>query len=304
MLSHEEMVGLQAEKHDLIQLNNFCSRERYVLHLMHKFAYVQAGKLAKGKKVLDLGCNTGYGSKIISKTASSVVGVDVSKEAITAAQKRYRNSQEIRFKLIDGKQLPFDNNEFDMITSFQVIEHIVDHKIFIGELKRVLSSSGLAVFTTPNAVLRLDPGMRPWNEFHVREFNHSELVCLLKMFFSAIRIYGLCATEEVYAVEAERVRQSREKARQPLDSSSRCESRSLSQMSLDYTRSLIPAFIRTRLRRVRSTFRKQRSVVDAFMAQYGVEDFSYRVDNLEHALDLLAVCSDREDCIAKIQFAA
>lgn len=89
MLSHEEMIGLQAEKHGLVQSNNFRSRESYVLHLMHTFAYLQAAKLADGKRVLDLGCNTGYGTKIISASVSCVVGVDVSKEAISAARQQH-----------------------------------------------------------------------------------------------------------------------------------------------------------------------------------------------------------------------
>ncbi len=166
MLTHEEMIRLQAEKHNLVDTNAFRSREEFVLHLIHSFAYVQVSGFVNEKKVLDLGCNTGYGTGILAGVAKNVVGVDVSERAISTAKKRYRHPG-IAFCLTDGKRLPFENSAFDVIVSCQVIEHTVNDDLYLGELKRVLSPAGMAVFTTPNALLRLDPGMRPWNPFHV-----------------------------------------------------------------------------------------------------------------------------------------
>ncbi|ACF14472.1 Methyltransferase type 11 [Chloroherpeton thalassium ATCC 35110] len=188
MLSHEEMVGLQAEKHELINTQNFPTKEDYVLHLIHTFSYVQAAKLAKGKKVLDVGCNMGYGSKLISETAKQVTGVDVSEKAIEAAKSQYGGGN-MAFQCIDGKRLPFANNVFDMIVNFQVIEHIVDYDAYLNELKRVLSPDGFVLFTTPNASMRLDPGMKPWNKFHVREFKSDELQTLLERFFPKVQVF-------------------------------------------------------------------------------------------------------------------
>ena len=85
MLSHEEMVGIQAERHDLIDVNDFSNLENITLHLLHIKSYEQAAQLAKNRIVLDLGCNTGYGSNILHKTAGKVYGVDVSQKAITSA---------------------------------------------------------------------------------------------------------------------------------------------------------------------------------------------------------------------------
>ena len=108
MLTHEEMIGLQAEKHDLIDPIDFESREKYVLHLIHSFAYTQAAVLAQDKEVLDLGCNTGYGTEILSRSARKVVGVDVSDGAVAQAKSKYGN-QGIEFHCIDGKSLPFED---------------------------------------------------------------------------------------------------------------------------------------------------------------------------------------------------
>lgn len=163
MLTHEEMIGIQAETHDLIT-TTFRSVEEYVLQLVQTYAYVTASRVVKNKKVLDLGCNTGYGTRILFDLAKQIVGVDVSENAISFAKNEYGHLG-ITFKQIDGKRLPFDDDTFDVIASFQVIEHIVDHSKYIGEIQRVLAPNGVVLFTTPNALLRLDPGMKPWNQF-------------------------------------------------------------------------------------------------------------------------------------------
>ncbi len=88
MLTHEEMIGLQAEKHGLIGTDEFASKQEYVLHLIHTPAYVSASSLTENKKVLDLGCNTGYGTEILFKSSNNIIGVDVSERAILSAKNK------------------------------------------------------------------------------------------------------------------------------------------------------------------------------------------------------------------------
>lgn len=293
MLTHEEMIGLQSEKHELIDSKNFKSIEEFVLHLIHSFAYTQASLLAKDKKVLDLGCNTGYGSKILYKEAQKVVGVDVSKEAIAIAKKEYANL-DIDFHLIDGKKLPFDDDEFDLIISCQVIEHIVDYNIYLNELKRVLSPTGLVIFTTPNALIRLDLGMKPWNKFHVREFNHTELQALLKTHFSDVEVLGLFAKESTYQVERNRLSTLRQIARVNQRPSYYHKFRSM-------IKKIIPVSILNKIRSVSDTSSKNNIDFDKnFMNEHGIEDFYYRIDELENALDLLALCTNNVNTIKDI----
>ena len=281
MLSHEEMIRFQAENHDLTDIHNFRSQEEYVLHLIHTFAYVQASRLAENKTVLDLGCNTGYGSEILFNSAKKVVGVDVSEKAISIANSQYGHLG-VTFQLIDGVQLPFDDNEFDVIVSCQVIEHVVNHDVYIGELKRVLSSSGIVIYTTPNALLRLDPGMKPLSEFHACEFDHSTLESLLSTYFSAVRILGLFAKEPLYSIEKNRLNRGREEARRR-----RNHIRSL-------IKTILPNSILTGLRRIVSSYSHITPI-------YGMEDFFYSSNDLETALDLLAVCSDDESGLQEIR---
>lgn len=290
MFTHEEMIGFQSEKHELIDVRNFRTREEYVLHLIHSFAYVQACILAENKTVLDLGCNTGYGSVILSKVAKKVVGVDVSERAISTSKKQHGHLG-IDFQLIDGKQLPFADNEFDMIISCQVIEHIVDYNIYFNELKRVLSPLGIVIFTTPNALLRLDPGMKPWNKFHVREFEHSELQALLSKHFLEVQIMGLFADEPLYLIEKNRLSRAREKARRRSQRSIRSV---IKRMSFD--------LILTKLRKLKaSSLHSNQEIDKMFIEKYGVGDFFYRTDNLSMALDLLAICTDNTNVIKSIK---
>lgn len=294
MLTHEKMIELHAEKHELIDAHNFRSREEYVLHLIHSFAYVQAATFAEGKTVLDLGCNTGYGTELLSKVAKRVVGVDVSKEAISIAKKQYGNF-DIDFHLIDGKQLPFDDNEFDVIISCQVIEHIVDYNVYLNELKRVLSSTGIVIFTTPNALLRLDPGMEPWNKFHVREFKHSELQTLLETHFSVVKIMGLFAEESTYLIEKNRLSRAREVARKKQQGSHYYQLRSI-------VKKIIPTSILNKLKKLLASSSQPNIGIDkTFTEQHGLKDFFYRTDELDIALDLLALCTNDASVLKGIE---
>lgn len=285
MLTHEEMVGLQAEKHELIDGKSFHSKEEYVLHLMHQSAYVLASRMVDGKSVLDLGCNTGYGTQILSRSAKRVVGVDVSHGAISAAKQKH-GKVGIDFQLIDGKKLPFADGEFDVIVSFQVLEHIVDYDVYLNELKRVLTHAGIVVLTTPNSVLRLDPGMKPWNPFHVREFTHSQLKSLLDNYFTSVQISGLFAKEELY--ETEKARTARARA------AARFHQKRWSDPFRALLKKTLPASVLALIGALKASGSNGPTEFDAaFVERFGVEDFFYRPDELDQALDFLAICSGK-----------
>ena len=88
-------------------------------------------------------------------------------------------------------------DKHDLINANQ-FRSIVDYKHFIDEIKRIITSEGVIIFTTPNALLRLYPEMKPWDMFHVREFNHSDLKSLLDNCFTHVGIFGLFAIESLY----------------------------------------------------------------------------------------------------------
>lgn len=273
MLTHDEMVGFQAEKGELVEAFKFNDNKSYVLHLIHTKAYEKAAEIACGKKVLDLGCNTGYGTHIISQMCNKTWGVDVSEKAVNIARQNYV-SENIDFRVIDGKKLPFADNNFDLVVSFQVLEHIVAHEDYLLEVKRVLVPDGKVIFTTPNRAIRLYPGMEPWNEFHVTEYGFRELDKLLSFFFDRVEITGLFADEPLYSIELKRVGRIRDRAK-------------IKQGS-----NLNPLFksVLLLLMNLRTSLQKRLNPEEDIRNKYSTKSLYFKHDDLDNALDLMAMC--------------
>lgn len=290
------MLRFQAEHHPLEGTSRFESREDYCLYLMHLKAYEEISALAGGKVVLDLGCNNGWGTRVMSAMAARVVGVDVSDVSLDAAR-RTNAAPNIEYLKVDGQRLPFADGEFDVLASCQVIEHVTDYEPYLGEIVRVLKAGGTAVFTTPNARIRLDPGMKPWFPFHVREFSGAELGALLGDWFERVEVRGLRAIPELYDIEFQRVQRSRERARQ------RAKAmlppyRELRTKAIDAAKSILPERVVKGLQKIarRGASAESRAAAPppqldpAIVSRYSTKDFFYSAENMDASLDLFAAC--------------
>jgi ubiquinone/menaquinone biosynthesis C-methylase UbiE len=207
-----EAIRLQAEEHPLIEDTPPTNAAEHCLRLMHLRAYDEAVGYADGRDVLDVGCNTGYGTVRFMPVARSVTGTDVSPKAIEAALARAVGGQP-SFVLTEGGELPFDEASFDLVTNFQVLEHVPDAIAYLEGLRRVTRPGGTIVLATPNAATRLDPGMTPWNRFHVREYTAAELKELLERVFPRVRIRGMFGAATLYETEIRRVDAARQRLR-------------------------------------------------------------------------------------------
>jgi len=152
----------------------------------HKERYNFALELLKGKKVLDVACGSGYGSKILSEL-NDVVGMDISAEAIDYANKRYKNKK-CKFIQGDAEDLPFPNSSFDAVVSFETIEHLENPIKFIKEIERILKDKGIFIVSTPNKEIFSPLCREPLISHHVKEFRINELTALFKT--SKIKLYG------------------------------------------------------------------------------------------------------------------
>ena len=280
-----EGIRLQAERHGLVPIHGFRTLEEYCLYLIHLKAYEIAAEIVQDKIVLDCGCNIGYGTKVLSTHCKEVVGIDVSPKAIKEARRRY-GPDGLTFYVVDGNHLPFKDGYFDVVVSFQVIEHINDYTPYLTEIKRVLRESGIAVFTTPNAWIRIDSDMRPFYPFHVREFRADELVELLQEYFSRIKVSGLFGKESLYAIEYQRVQRSREKIRR--------RPQWINSLSY-YLRAHLPERTLGLIRTVQHSLRGEKKLNNSLLRQYSTADLFYRNENLNEALDLLAVCYNEDE---------
>ena len=162
-----------------------CVREIWYEHF-HR--YVLARELIANLDVLDAACGEGYGSALLSGPAASVTGVDVSASAIEHAQDRYASGS-LEFQVADCLDLPFDDDRFDCIISFETLEHLEDHDRLMQAFRRVLKPGGFLVVSTPDKAVYTDRQKND-NEYHVRELYRGEFEDLLGRYFPAYRLLG------------------------------------------------------------------------------------------------------------------
>ncbi|MEO7431324.1 MAG: class I SAM-dependent methyltransferase [Dokdonella sp.] len=163
-----------------------CVREIWYEH-WHR--YVFAREFSVGARVLDAACGEGYGSAMLAEVAASVVGVDIDQASIAHARARYAGKAGLRYDCADATQLPFPDGAFDVVVSFETLEHLADQARLLSGFARVLASDGTLLISSPDKRTYSDlSGFR--NEFHVRELYRDELLQLLKPHFPHVRLYG------------------------------------------------------------------------------------------------------------------
>jgi SAM-dependent methyltransferase len=154
----------------------------------HLARYAYARRYAEGRRVLDAGCGTGYGSAELAQSALVVTGIDVEPQAIEFARATYPIPS-LRFLVSSCAVTPFPENAFDLIVAFEVIEHLQDHRAFLQECARVLTHHGLFIVSSPNrkyyAESRAKTGPNP---YHVHEFEAREFVEELSGVFQNVRL--------------------------------------------------------------------------------------------------------------------
>jgi len=101
-----------------------------------------------GKKLLDVGCGTGTFLKALEESGVDLWGIDISKNASEFAKKRVRKPEQII--CADANTLPFNDDEFDYLTAWGVIEHFPSIPQILKEVKRVVKKGGKIAIATPN----------------------------------------------------------------------------------------------------------------------------------------------------------
>lgn len=143
----------------------------------HQVAYLHAAELVTGRTVVDVGCGEGYGTDMLGEMAARIVGVDYDAAAIAHAARSYPRPHFVRGNLA---AVPVRTAAVDVVVTLQVVEHVWNHREFVGECLRLLRPGGLLYVTTPNR-LTFSPGLdEPANLFHTREFTATELAELLR----------------------------------------------------------------------------------------------------------------------------
>ncbi|WP_339698754.1 class I SAM-dependent methyltransferase [Algoriphagus aquimarinus] len=150
----------------------------------HLHRYSIAYPLVANKVVLDIACGEGYGSSLLSKVADQVIGVDISETTVNHAKQRY-NSNNLSFRVGSADKIPVEDNFFDIVVSFETIEHLENHDEMISEIKRVLKHNGLLIISSPNKV-EYSVARNYSNPFHEKELNKGEFEELISKYFDNV----------------------------------------------------------------------------------------------------------------------
>ncbi|MCL0094966.1 class I SAM-dependent methyltransferase [Dehalococcoidia bacterium] len=165
----------------------------YAEYQKHINRYIFASRFVRDKVVLDVACGAGTGSKyLVSKGAKKVVGVDISEDAIREAKIWNERGNGAQFVLSDAESLPFLSHSFDVVISFETIEHLKEPERFLFECKRVIKKGGIFICSTPNKRITTPIFRKPSNPYHVKEFYPKEFCDLVGSYFADTVAYGQC----------------------------------------------------------------------------------------------------------------
>jgi len=118
--------------------------ERGIEHVERLLPYVN---LKENQNYLEVGCGNGVVSKHIAKKYRlNITGTDVDPEMVRFAQENIYDLSNIRFLEADATDLPFQDNDFDIVLSFGVMHHIGDWEKALEEISRVLKPQGFFIF--------------------------------------------------------------------------------------------------------------------------------------------------------------
>jgi 2-polyprenyl-3-methyl-5-hydroxy-6-metoxy-1,4-benzoquinol methylase len=144
--------------------------------------YEIAARYVRNQRVLDIACGAGYGSQILQQAgASTVVGVDVSPESVGYAKQQYQVPG-LEFVCADADQFNWPER-FDVVVSFQTLEHVDRPDQFLDRIHRLLAPQGQFFLSVPLYETRhIDP-------YHLHAFNQQDIFLLLEQSGFSVEFY-------------------------------------------------------------------------------------------------------------------
>jgi SAM-dependent methyltransferase len=98
-----------------------------------------------GGRLLDVGCGSGWSSRLLSEMSFDVCGVDLTVDALEVGSGRG-----LTFAAGDAMRLPFGASSFDVVCAYQTLEHVPDPARALAEFDRVLRPGGVVCVVGPN----------------------------------------------------------------------------------------------------------------------------------------------------------
>ncbi|MGO9373052.1 MAG: methyltransferase domain-containing protein, partial [Syntrophobacteraceae bacterium] len=149
----------------------------------HITRYMFAAQLILGKSVLDIGCGVGYGSQYLALNgADRVVAFDIDPETVEYARENY-GAKNLEYRMDSAESFSFIE-KFDIITCFEVIEHLEEQERLLRCIKKALKKKGFLIVSTPR------PFGQMRSPFHVKEVKFEEFYALLRTQFRFVEFFS------------------------------------------------------------------------------------------------------------------
>ena len=153
----------------------------HLYEVEHRQRYEWAAQYCASQRVLDVACGVGYGSEMLRAAgAKSVVGVDLAFDAFSTNG----HQRQALFTNGDACRLPFGDQTFDVVVSFETIEHVAQPERLLQEIQRVLKPEGICICSSPNRDFQPFAGNKEQNPFHISEMSFAEFDQLFTKYFS------------------------------------------------------------------------------------------------------------------------
>ncbi|HVX00016.1 MAG TPA: methyltransferase domain-containing protein [Candidatus Babeliaceae bacterium] len=190
----EEIFCLKYELDALAEISLRHKAERWIPNFIdertnreHWDRYKLAIRYAKDKTILDIACGVGRGSYTLATegSAKSVTACDIQESAIRYATFRNRH-EKISFSIQDA-ELYKQPDTFDLIVSFETIEHLKNYEAFLQNVYDSLRPKGIFMVSTP--ISHMDVNTAPVNPYHVQEWGFEKFQQILSKRFSIIKVF-------------------------------------------------------------------------------------------------------------------
>ena len=137
----------------------------------------RAGLIRPGMRVLEVGCGIGTVAHELAQRGCVVTGTDISRRAVAYGREKY---PELDLQVQSAEYLPFADGAFDLVLSFDLLEHLPQVEGHLAEVRRVLRTDGYYLFGTPNKMCSavfetLENRGFTWRQAHPSLHSHRQL---------------------------------------------------------------------------------------------------------------------------------
>ncbi len=212
----EDVFALKFELETLSNVLLRSESERWIPNFLypqteksHIDRYNLACNYSFNKKILDVACGSGKGSNILANEgrALSVNAYDIDERAIRYAKHRYK-SENIHYNILSAEDIN-EEGFYDLVVSFETIEHLKDYDRFLHNVRKALKNGGMFLVSTPLSTVDID--INPDNPYHKQEWGFQEFHHEIKKFFSVEKIFV-----QLYPIAIQNYRNAKKQVAKPL----------------------------------------------------------------------------------------